>query len=74
MASEYDILAGHPYHTEGLTCLNISSDSTLVVSGSTEGSVHVVNIKNGKVSCFTFCEPGEVNLHLSYINVNDAVL
>ncbi|KAL6525373.1 hypothetical protein OROHE_015680 [Orobanche hederae] len=40
---------GHPYHTEGITCLTISSDSALVLSGSSDGSVHIVNISTGKV-------------------------
>ncbi|XP_040971489.1 angio-associated migratory cell protein isoform X3 [Gossypium hirsutum] len=40
---------GHPYHTEGLTCLSISSDSTLAITGSKDGSVHIVNITTGKV-------------------------
>ncbi|KAL8488903.1 hypothetical protein ACS0TY_024993 [Phlomoides rotata] len=33
----------------GLTCLTINSDSTLVLTGSSDGSVHVVNISTGKV-------------------------
>ena len=40
---------GHPYHTEGLTCLAITSDSTLALTGSKDGSVHIVNIATGKV-------------------------
>ncbi|KAL6549330.1 hypothetical protein OROHE_008447 [Orobanche hederae] len=40
---------GHPYHTKGLTCLTINSDSTLALSGSYDGSVYVVNISTGKV-------------------------
>lgn len=40
---------GHPYHTEGLICLDINSNSSLVISGSKEGSVHIVNIVTGKV-------------------------
>lgn len=40
---------GHPYHTEGLTCLAITSDSTLALTGSKDSSVHVVNITTGKV-------------------------
>ncbi|GER27149.1 transducin family protein / WD-40 repeat family protein [Striga asiatica] len=43
------VVRGHPYHTEGLTCLTINSDSTLVLSGSSDGSVHVVNISSGRV-------------------------
>ncbi|MBA0800888.1 hypothetical protein Gohar_011300, partial [Gossypium harknessii] len=34
----------------GLTCLSISSDSTFAVTGSKDGSVHVVNITTGKVA------------------------
>ncbi|GFS46744.1 transducin family protein [Actinidia rufa] len=40
---------GHPYHTEGLTCLTIASDSTLALTGSKDSSVHIVNIITGKV-------------------------
>ena len=40
---------GHPYHTEGLTCLTIASDSTLALTGSKDSSVHIVNITTGKV-------------------------
>ena len=28
---------GHPYHTGGLTCLDVHPDSTAVVSGSEDG-------------------------------------
>ncbi|MBA0768031.1 hypothetical protein Gotri_016876 [Gossypium trilobum] len=44
------VVRGYPYHTEGLTCLSISSDSTFAVTGSKDGSVHVVNITTGKVA------------------------
>ncbi|KAI9201540.1 hypothetical protein LWI28_025051 [Acer negundo] len=43
------VIRGHPYHTEGLTCLTISSDSTLALTGSKDGSVNMVNITTGKV-------------------------
>ncbi|KAM5573411.1 hypothetical protein ABKV19_013114 [Rosa sericea] len=43
------VVQGHPYHTTGLTCLTISSDSTLAVTGSEDGSVYIVNITTGKV-------------------------
>ncbi|XP_057752696.1 uncharacterized protein LOC130970588 [Arachis stenosperma] len=43
------VVRGHPYHTEGLTCLSISSSSTLVLTGSKDGSAHIVNISTGKV-------------------------
>ena len=41
--------SGHPYHTEGLTCLSLSSDSAVALSGSKDSSAHVVNITTGKV-------------------------
>ncbi|CAI9090364.1 OLC1v1025127C1 [Oldenlandia corymbosa var. corymbosa] len=40
---------GHTYHTEGLTCLSLSSDSTLALTGSSDSSVHLVNLRTGKV-------------------------
>jgi WD40 repeat protein len=43
--------SGHPYHTDGLTCLALSSDSTLAITGSKDNSVHIVNITTGRV-CF----------------------
>lgn len=43
------VVRGHPYHTDGLTCLAISSDSNLVLSGSRDGSANIVNIATGKV-------------------------
>jgi WD40 repeat protein len=43
---------GHPYHTEGLTCMAISSDSTRALTASKDGSLHIVNITTGKVSNF----------------------
>ncbi|KAF1882374.1 hypothetical protein Lal_00039021 [Lupinus albus] len=43
------VVRGHPYHTEGLTCLAISSTSTLALTGSKDGSAHIVNITTGKV-------------------------
>ncbi|KAK7391174.1 hypothetical protein VNO78_19586 [Psophocarpus tetragonolobus] len=43
------VVRGHPYHTEGLTCLSINSTSTLALSGSKDGSVHIVNITTGRV-------------------------
>ncbi|XP_028065331.1 angio-associated migratory cell protein-like [Camellia sinensis] len=42
-------LQGHSYHTEGLTCLTITSDSTLALTGSKDIPVHIVNITTGKV-------------------------
>ncbi|KAA8522534.1 hypothetical protein F0562_013105 [Nyssa sinensis] len=43
------VVKGHPYHTEGLTCLTISLDSTLALTGSKDSAVHIVNITTGKV-------------------------
>ncbi|KAG9447550.1 hypothetical protein H6P81_013678 [Aristolochia fimbriata] len=43
------VIRGHPYHTEGLTCLTITSDSAIAITGSKDGSVHMVNIVTGKV-------------------------
>jgi WD40 repeat protein len=48
-SGEARVVAGHQYHTDGLTCLAISSDSNLAITGSKDGSVHVVNITTGKV-------------------------
>lgn len=42
-------IKGHPYHTEGITCMAITSDSSLTLTGSNDGSVHIVNITTGKV-------------------------
>ena len=44
-----DLYLGYPYHTDGLTCLAISSDSTLALTGSKDNAVHIVNITTGKV-------------------------
>ncbi|KAK7279747.1 hypothetical protein RJT34_24804 [Clitoria ternatea] len=43
------VVEGHPYHTEGLTCLAINSSSTLALTGSKDGSVHIANITTGRV-------------------------
>ncbi|KAK4279915.1 hypothetical protein QN277_011614 [Acacia crassicarpa] len=43
------VVCGRPYHTEGLTCKSISSSSSLAVTGSKDGSVHMVNISTGRV-------------------------
>lgn len=47
-------MQGHHYHSQGITCLTINSDSTLALTGSSDGSVHVVNISTGQVllPCF----------------------
>lgn len=44
------LFVGHPYHTDGLTCLSITSDSTIAITGSKDGSVHLVNITIGRVN------------------------
>ncbi|CAI9115643.1 OLC1v1016607C1 [Oldenlandia corymbosa var. corymbosa] len=43
------VVEGYTYHTEGLTCLSLSSDSTLALTGSSDSSVHLVNLRTGKV-------------------------
>ncbi|KAK7343791.1 hypothetical protein VNO77_12826 [Canavalia gladiata] len=43
------VVQGHPYHNEGLTCLAINSTSMLALTGSKDGSVHIVNITTGRV-------------------------
>lgn len=43
------VVRGHPYHTKGITSLAINSDSTLALTGSKDGSVHIVNIITGRV-------------------------
>ncbi|KAJ6763991.1 MITOCHONDRIAL DIVISION PROTEIN 1-RELATED [Salix purpurea] len=43
------VVKGHPYHTDGLTCLALSSDSTLAITGSKDNSVHIVNITTSRV-------------------------
>nr|XP_009614879.1 angio-associated migratory cell protein-like [Nicotiana tomentosiformis] len=48
-AQSIHVVSGHPYHTEGLTCLTISVDSTLALTGSKDGSAHIVNITTGRV-------------------------
>ncbi|KAM7266187.1 hypothetical protein ACFE04_004084 [Oxalis oulophora] len=40
---------GYGYHTEGLTCLAITSDSIRAITGSKDGSVYVVNVTSGMV-------------------------
>ncbi|KAL8141749.1 hypothetical protein V2J09_014781 [Rumex salicifolius] len=48
-AENIHVVTGYPYHTEGLTCLSLSADSTLALTGSQDNSVHLVNIVTGKV-------------------------
>ncbi|CAM8933801.1 unnamed protein product [Rhodiola kirilowii] len=46
------VVRGHPYHTGGLTCMAMkagSAGSTFAITGSSDGSVHIVNINTGKV-------------------------
>ncbi|KAI3872545.1 hypothetical protein MKX03_012244 [Papaver bracteatum] len=47
---------GHPYHTEGLTCLVISSDSSHAITGSKDGSFYLMNLIPGKdgVACLAW--------------------
>ncbi|KAJ4828321.1 hypothetical protein Tsubulata_012007 [Turnera subulata] len=44
------LFGGDSYHAYGLTCLAISSDSTLAITGAMDGSVNAVNITTGKAS------------------------
>ncbi|KAF9602516.1 hypothetical protein IFM89_029815 [Coptis chinensis] len=39
----------HSYHTKGLTCLMITPDSALAITGSSDCSVRIVNIRTGEV-------------------------
>ncbi|KAF6149298.1 hypothetical protein GIB67_026154 [Kingdonia uniflora] len=49
------VVTGYPYHTEGLTCMDMStnpavtSKDVIAITGSSDGSVHLVNITAGKV-------------------------
>ncbi|XP_027342987.1 angio-associated migratory cell protein-like [Abrus precatorius] len=40
---------GHPYHTDRIKCLAISSTSTLALTGSEDGSIYLANINTGRV-------------------------
>eukprot|EP00887_Chlorella_sp_A99_P001893 scaffold18.g1893.t1 len=42
-------VAGHPYHTAGLTSLDLHPDSTAAISGSEDGTAKVVNLHSGRV-------------------------
>ncbi|KAH9542366.1 hypothetical protein CY35_13G001800 [Sphagnum magellanicum] len=44
------VVQGHPFHTEGLTCLSISSDSTIAITGSTDTNACLINIQTGRVA------------------------
>ncbi|KAF9670674.1 hypothetical protein SADUNF_Sadunf13G0093300 [Salix dunnii] len=46
------VVKGHPYHTDGLTCLALGCDSTLAITGSKDNSVHIVNITTGRCLWF----------------------
>jgi WD40 repeat protein len=37
------------FHQEGVTCLGVSKDSTIIVSGSSDGTVLVLHAVNGKI-------------------------
>ncbi|XVE60838.1 hypothetical protein DITRI_Ditri05aG0158800 [Diplodiscus trichospermus] len=43
------VVRGYQYHSKGLTCLSLSSDSTFAITGSLDGYVRVVNITTAKV-------------------------
>jgi WD40 repeat protein len=47
--SDRYLILGHGYHTQGLTCLAVTWDSQIIVSGSQDNSVHIVNINSGQV-------------------------
>lgn len=42
-------VTGHPFHTAGLTSLDIHPDSAVVATGSEDGTAKVVNIQHGRV-------------------------
>lgn len=42
-------LQGHPFHTEGLTCLGVHQDGQVVITGAQDGSACVSNIHNKRV-------------------------
>ncbi|KAF9609505.1 hypothetical protein IFM89_016866 [Coptis chinensis] len=46
--SKIHVVKGYPYHTEAITCLTISYDSNLAITGSEDSSVHMVHIATGK--------------------------
>ncbi|KAG5011944.1 hypothetical protein JHK82_024118 [Glycine max] len=54
--TSHKVVRGHGYHTKGLTCLAISSNSTLALTGSEDGSAYIVKIDGGKggVTCMTW--------------------
>ncbi|AQK97999.1 transducin family protein / WD-40 repeat family protein [Zea mays] len=45
----FELVDGHGYHTDGLTCLSMTLDSQTVVSGSKDSSVHAVNVNSGQI-------------------------
>ncbi|KAF9622826.1 hypothetical protein IFM89_034061 [Coptis chinensis] len=47
--SKIHVVKGYPYHTKAITCLTISYDSNLAITGSEDSSVHIVHIATGKV-------------------------
>ncbi|KAI3955120.1 hypothetical protein MKW92_038681 [Papaver armeniacum] len=58
--SVHVVINGHPYHTESLTCLVISSDSSRGITGLKDGSVHIVNLITGKVLDSLLSHPDSV--------------
>ncbi len=40
---------GHPFHSEGLTCLEVHQDGLVVVTGAVDGSLRVTNIGSGRI-------------------------
>ncbi|AQK98006.1 transducin family protein / WD-40 repeat family protein [Zea mays] len=57
----FELVDGHGYHTDGLTCLSMTLDSQTVVSGSKDSSVHAVNVNSGQVDHdFLVCSYGWV--------------
>ncbi|KAF9595385.1 hypothetical protein IFM89_000303 [Coptis chinensis] len=52
----------YPYHPEAITCLTISYDSNLAITGSENSSVHIVHIATGKgqIAKSHSCDLGQV--------------
>ncbi|CAA6662070.1 unnamed protein product [Spirodela intermedia] len=45
------VVAGHPYHTEGLTCLAITADSAVAITGSKDGVINSLMSHTDSVEC-----------------------
>ncbi|KAG5006141.1 hypothetical protein JHK85_024683 [Glycine max] len=58
--TSHKVVRGHGYHTKGLTCLAISSNSTLALTGSEDGSAYIVKIDGGKVIDFVASHPDSI--------------